>query len=658
MQNSIKIGQALLPVALGLVTSMSLAEPVDLLDTITITATRSGQHQTKTAAKVSVISASDIAKSSADTVPDLLRNLPGVHISDLAGNGNNQTIDIGGFGETANRHVAIVVDGRRINPIDMGNISWSTIPIENIERIEVLHGSGSVLYGDNAMGGVVNIITKNATKQGTKGSTDLSIGSFDSHKLLAEMSHAQDNFGIRTGVTQSQTDGYRDRSNSEKESFFSHLWLDASESTSLSAEINISQADYELPGPLTQLQVDSNRRQAINQNNEGETEERILVFGLDHNFTDQSILRVELHQREVERDSEMASWFSYMTFDIDTTGFTPQYILESPIAGLQNRLILGVDYYNVDYSSWRSATKGAKTNRYKFTKETLSGYLQDELQLTDSLLLNLGMRYEKPEYDLKVILPAGTTKNKMDKSERAYNLGLVYNFAPSSKLYGRIYRSFRYPSVDEFVSLWTGNFNQNLKQETALGYEIGVQWSPIQQLHAGLRLFRMDIKDEIAYNGTTFQNENLDETRHEGAELDLRYQPVPQFTIYGGIAYLDATFTDGSNDNNHIPMTPEWKSNLGLEWNPGNKLHADIRYTHVDASYMGGDKANNLPKLGNYKTVDLGLGYSCSKNIEIYLKGKNILNEKYSEAAYNYGFGEGLYPMPEATYSAGFRVAF
>ncbi|MBN2062841.1 MAG: TonB-dependent receptor, partial [Deltaproteobacteria bacterium] len=132
------------------------------MEEVVVTGTRFEREIDKIPAHVSVITADEIKSSGAQTVPDALRKLGGISIRDLNGNGNNQMVDIGGFGETADRHVAVVINGRRVNPIDQSGIRWSLIPMDNIERIEVLYGSGAVLYGDNAIGAVINIITKDA----------------------------------------------------------------------------------------------------------------------------------------------------------------------------------------------------------------------------------------------------------------------------------------------------------------------------------------------------------------------------------------------------------------------------------------------------------------------------------------------------------------
>jgi iron complex outermembrane receptor protein len=643
---------ALFPAQLKAEEISAQSEAVAVMDEVVVTATRSEQKTEKIPATVSVITAEEIAAANAATVPDVLRLLPGVLVRDVSGNGNEQAVDIGGFGETADRHVAVVVNGRRINPVDMSFISWATIPVENIERIEVLYGSGTVLYGDNAMGGVINIITREAAAEGVHGKVEGSYGSFDTLRGSATLNVVQGRTGLQAGYGHQQSDGYRDRSATERDTVFGKITFDPVDSTSLFLEGTYSQADYQLPGALTGSELAADRRQAVNRMDEGEGSDLALVAGGSRDLGGAGRLRLEVSYRDQDRDADMASWWSFMTFKVKTLGLNPQYLLDRPLAGRANRLTLGVDYYDTAYESWSGMTEATKTNYNDFAKETLAGYLQDEYQLATSLSLNLGARYEKADYGLKV---GGGDHNPSD-SEYAWNIGLAWNFIPGAKLYGRTYRSFRYPVVDEYVTY--GVFNPELEPETARGYEAGLQWQQGRQLSLSLRGFLVDVDDEIAYDYLTSMNQNLDETRHQGIDLGLAFRPLEMVTMKAGLGYLKAEFTSGANDGSRVPLVPEWKGNATLELRPVEKLSAGLRYTYVGRRYAGGDTGNLFAKLDSYQTVDLSVNYALTGALELFAGAKNIFGEEYSEFAFDYGFIDGYYPMPEASYYGGLRASF
>jgi len=628
------------------------------LKEVVVTGTRYEQEVEKVPAHVAIITADEIKASGAQSVPDVLRGLGGIVVRDLNGNRNNQMVDMGGFGATADRHVAVMIDGRRVNPIDQSGIRWTTIPLENIERIEVLHGSGSVLYGDNAMGGVINIITKDWNRE-TPVSSELAIGTHDTGKVHVGVDFGKGDVGVNFGFTRYRTDGYRDRSETDRKHFYGKISVDATETLSYFFETNVGQADFQFPGSLTEAQRDENREQAANLNDEGKDEDMSAVTGLEADWGEKGLWNLTFSHRSENRDSDLASWFSFMTFDVVTNGLTSQYILENNVMGHDNRLTLGLDLYKTDYEAFRGAFKGAQTNRFDHGKKTLSPYAQDEFNLLDTLLLNIGLRYEKPKIELGANIAGTETKREFDEGEWAWNLGLSYAFMPESKVYGRVYRSFRYPVVDEYTSPSTGATNDNLRQETAVGYEAGVRLFLFSKLLLNLRTYWLDVDDEIAWNRVARQNENLDETRHIGGEMDFRFQPIHSFAFYGGSGYTNTEFTKGPNDGKNLPLIPEWKANAGLEFNLGFGLRYRLQYNYVGSRYFSGDNSNSQKKMEDYHTVDMYATYRF-KFLEVFFNATNIFDEEFSDFAFFSSFSQtfNYYPMPEAAYYGGIRMAF
>ncbi len=134
---------------------------ISTMEEVVVTATRQEEKIAFVPANVNVITENDIKNSTAHNIPDLLRTQVGIHVNDVTGNKRSFTVDLRGFGETAALNTLVLVDGRRINQADLSGTDWTLIPIDRIKRIETIRGGrGSVLYGDNAAGGVINIITK------------------------------------------------------------------------------------------------------------------------------------------------------------------------------------------------------------------------------------------------------------------------------------------------------------------------------------------------------------------------------------------------------------------------------------------------------------------------------------------------------------------
>ena len=642
-------------VLLGFSTVWAQEKQPVVLDSVVVTGTRIEQKTEKIPGKITVIDADEISKSGAQTVPDLLRNLAGVTVTDLNGNGFNQKVDMGGFGETSDRHVAIVVNGRKINPIDQSGVNFLSIPVENVEKIEVLHGGNSVLYGGDAMGGVINIITKEA-KPGVHGHAEAGGGTMNTTKQTAGINFSKDGVSGNMGVAKFDTDGYRDRSEADRTSVYGKFRVDTSDLFSVSIEANHTNADYQYPGGLTKAQMEQDRKQATNPSDEGESRDNYYVLGVESDWGAFGRLDMNLSYRDYHREDDMVSWFSYWEYDYQTIGANPQYILDHDLFGNANRLTLGVEMYDTDYDSWYGFPKAfIKTNHFDHDQQTTGVYIQDEFNLAENLVLNAGARHEDFDTTLRSSL---NQSEDISENEWAWNAGIAYIFKPDSKLYARAYQAFRFPRVDEFMSLSTGTVNSDLEHETSLGYEVGARFVGLNnKLQLDARLFTFDVDDEITWNDAAKQNENLEETRHQGAQFDASFLATDWFELFGGLAYTDAEQTAGPNDGKQIPLVPELKANAGVELSFDSGFTFRARYNYLDSRYAGSDNSNELDKLDSADTVDLYASYTYQQ-FELFVNATNIFNEEYYDG---YKFGpssESLFPMPEAVYYAGVKCRF
>lgn len=624
------------------------------LEEMVVTATRTAQETEKIPARVTVISREEIEASGARNVPEVLRNLAGVFVSDLNGNGQNQTVDMGGFGETANRHVAVTIDGRRINPIDMSGPRWAAIDLVNVERIEVLDGGGSVLYGDQAMGGVINIITRDP-EEGLKIRLEAGGGNLDTFKSAVGLNYGTDRTGIILDAVTRSTDGYRDNSASEQSSFAGKFTWRLSDRASGRFQLDYIDAEYEFPGSLTAAEMAQNRCQTLTPDDEESMRATTLSTGMDLDLGAAGRLDFGASFRDEQRGVEMFAIYS--DYDLATWTLNAKYVLDHSLAGRENRLTVGVDAAFDDYDKDVGYSPGVFANHFRHSRDTLAGYIQDELSLTGNLVLNLGFRSEQPDTELRADMSGAETVVDKDESEYAWNVGLAYRFMERSKVYARAYRSYRYPLVDEYTT-WTGLMNTELEHETSLGYEAGVEVWPLESLKAGLRLFSFDVNDEIAWNDFTYQNENIAETRHQGAEADLRFQPLGFLAFFANAAFTDVEFRSGENSGKTVPLVPEFKAHTGIELQGLDGFTCRVQYNYVGERYFGGDYANAQDKMDDYQTVDLSLRYRWQQ-AEFFANAINIFNEEYSDYGwYSSWSGASYYPMPEAVYFAGVRLEF
>jgi iron complex outermembrane receptor protein len=192
---------------------------------VIVTATRFNEADPGVAANISVITRQDIRNMPATNLPDVLSTRAGVDVRQLGGvMGRDGTVDIRGFGATATSNTLILVDGLRINPVDSGSIIWSSIPLESVERIEIIRGSGAVLYGDGATGGVINIITDKSGRP--RAAVTATLGSKDFKGADAQLANGNDKAYYNLFASYTDTNGYRDNGQQDQQSISGRAgWL-------------------------------------------------------------------------------------------------------------------------------------------------------------------------------------------------------------------------------------------------------------------------------------------------------------------------------------------------------------------------------------------------------------------------------------------------
>lgn len=669
-----------LPLFLLLLPSQALAQedkrppgsPVTM-DEVVVTGTRSEEKVERIPANVTVIDQEDIKNSSAKNVPDLLRAQEGIVVRDLLANGKSAQVDLRGFGEAAPYNNLVLVDGRRVNEIDLSGVDWTQIPLDQIERIEIVRGTGTVLYGDNAVGGVINIITKTPSDRFAF-SAGATAGSYGRNKEHVSVSGGQGPLAASFYGSYDSTHGYRENNDYRAKDVGGKLVYDAASFLSLNVSGSYHTDDYGLPGPLTKDQLSVNRRASLDPLDKAETEDGYLKLGSDVFFGNWGNLVTDLSYRNRDSKSDFPdSLFPYVIdSQIETYGFTPRYVHKSDVMGHKNTLITGVDFYWIDqdlktYSGFLSSST-TLTGLADISRDSYGLYVNDDFSVLENLILTLGARHEKVEYDLHQrdlsAFPLAPLDETVEESENAYTAGLTWLYSGKSALFGRYNRSFRFPLTDELVlfDYVAGRIrvNPDLKPQTGDHYEVGARHFFTPYLQANITLYRAEIKDEIFFNKATFTNENYDQTLHQGIEVGAKADFFEWLTLYGNYAYEKATFRDGPFDGKDIPAVPRTKFNLGFRIHdviPNLVFSAD--YFYVAESFLISDQANRFEKLESYYTINLRLSYAW-KWLNLFAGVNNVTQQKYSEYGLIGGFTSTpyYYPAPERNWMGGIEIRY
>jgi iron complex outermembrane receptor protein len=597
---------------------------------VVVTATRF-DAEPRIAANISVITRDDIRSSPALNLPDLLKTQAGIDVRPLYGNfGIDATVDLRGFGDTAAANTLILLDGQRLNPIDSGNISWSTIPMDSIRRIEILRGAGTVLYGDRASGGVINIVTD---KSGTpRASVSASAGSYGYRSLDAYAAG-----GINSGYANifghtASSDGWRHNSQQDQQSVSGRAGLYVEK-----GEIALDYAAYRessgLPGALFSAAYQATPRNARTpfdtQNRDGYR----LRPGVKLRLSDTMTLEAELSDDHESQHWNMVSWGSVSDRDKHTQSITPRLRWKHGLGGLASETVLGYDYYDgrVDARSSAAPVQWA-------AQTSNAAYFQNSTALTKAWTVTLGGRRQRMDQRVHQDAYASWFTPAMDgdgvRTRNAYDLGASYD-AQGWRVYAKVGSTFRFANTDELFGYDAFTF------APVFAGDLRPQYGTLREFggssHAGpvkLRgsLYRLDLTDEIGYDSASNANVNFDPTRRQGLEAEIDWQLDERFRTRLAYAYSDATFRDGTYAGKRVPLVPRSKASLQLTWNAGAAGSYSAVVNTVGKRIYSGDYANSRGDLAGYATLDL-LGAWDLQPWKITARLLNAFDRRYAPFA-------------------------
>jgi len=604
------------------------------LGTITVTASRVPTEVRNQPVQVSVLTAEQIRTSSAMTVQELLSTQAGVHVINSTGNAEQAMVDLRGFGLTGMSNTLILIDGVPQNNNDLSAPSLGTVPLDRIERIEIVRGSGSVQYGGGTTGGVINIITKRGSPGGQPVSASVTgtVGSYGLHQLDAAVSLQNEHVTVDVYGQTLRTDNYRDNNRESRDGGGAQLAFHH-DSGEIRLYARTTRQKLGLPGPrrvdpatgLNQYEDDPRGTSTPNDYIKTQTD----AFGLQiEQRLGTGTLYAELNQRDKSLTGFNGSSYGDTTREQDLDETTGSVRYQLPIAG-KHALIVGADMLNsnLDASSLYSYSPVADEWRAKQRQHGL--FAEAQVQATDTTRITLGGRRQYANDQLTTL--SGYSSNADETRHLgAWQLALRQELGAGFSAYGKVGRSFRFANSDELLYVATP-----LKPQTSVDKELGVQWqSPTSS--ARLTWYRYDLTNEIQYNPINFTNVNLDPTRRQGIELEGHHDLTPALTLDGNVTWMQAKFRSGTVNGvdlagNTVPLVPKWMANLGATWRPMDKLFISLSGQYVGKARMDNDQANEFDKqLDDYFLVNSKVGYDFTKNISGTLAVNNLFDRQYA----------------------------
>ena len=628
--------------------------PATNLPPIIVQASRTGRTAAEMPANVQVITSEEIARTGHQNVMDVLQKQAGIPVKNFSDNPTTATVALRGFGENAHGRVLILVNGERLNNPDMAAPNLMRIPVHAIKRIEVIRGPQTVLYGDFAEAGVINIITDTSIDAKPVTTLSATVGSYDTYAThLSKSGVFEDGVSYFAGADWNKTGGYRDNGDYES-------WdLDASVAKAwkggqtLSISTFYNDSEYGLPGALAWQQFKDDPHQTASPKDRAWFETWGVNLAGSTPVGENGKLDTNLSTSRRETDSRWItpSSASFYNTEIDTYSFTPRYSHDSEIAGHANTLTIGSDL-RFDTSTIDSHGRGvyygypySYANLWDFDRTSLAGYAKDEFFLTETLSLSLGARIE--HFSDRISKKSGTTSES--DVEKAYDAALLYRPSENVKLFTRVARYYHAPFIDEIFA-GAGTPNTDLVPETGYSFETGAEVVIAKEWTAGLTLYELDSSDEIYYDPTRYMNINApDDTRRRGLEGSVRWsrEEVGSF----GLAYdlVDACFTEGLYDGNSVPLTPHHMLTVNGEAYLAPELAALGTLRYVSSQNSGSDFTNTQKELDDYATLDLALRYEPRflKGLKLIGGVDNVFGKEYAYCSY---YGTSYYPANERTW--------
>jgi iron complex outermembrane receptor protein len=551
-------------------------------------------------------------------------------------------------------------------------VDWTQIPLDQVERIEIVRGSASVLYGDNAAGGVINIITKKPEK--TFSATAEAVGgSYGYNKEGGSVSGKWGPLSAILNASHNSTEGYRENGFLRAEDVGGKVIYDLNENVSFNLSGGFHTDDTGLPYALDKTQYILDRRAAAHPDDKANTNDGYGVLGIKAKLWDFGRIEADLSYRHREVDDLYVSYVFKDKRNLSTWGLTPKYILEAPFWRFSNKLTVGLDFYRSRSDVYSDSPFTTPVHTHSDVIKTATGtYLLDEFSIFRNLILSLGCRQEWVNYDMAQTVSTGKSKASSQNSEPAWTAGLSYLFGKNSSAFLSYKRSFRYPVSDELiVYILDQNFNvtgieinPNIKPQVGYHYEAGIRHAFTNQIEANLTLFWIETRDEIFFNPYTYTNENFPKTRREGIEVGVKAKPLQWLTLWGNYSYTKATLQEYPYSGNDIPGVPRHKGSIGTEvdfgktFQFGKGFQLSSKVTIVGSRYFISDWANEVERLRGYYTWDAKLSYAW-KGLKAFVGVNNLTNQKYSEfGVVNATGAEFFYPSPERNFIGGVSYTY
>jgi iron complex outermembrane receptor protein len=601
-----------------------------------------------------IIDRKDLEKYENTPIHDILDLESGIKSRSIYGSnssGSKSTLDIRGMGAQAKSNVLILINGQRLNNIDMSEIDFPSIPMESIDRIEIFKGNAaSVLYGDGAIGGAINIITNPVFSEKAINEVIFKKGTFNSREIIWNTVRKLDKYSLSTYFNHSETSGYRDENEQQQNNLTSELRYPGKKGDHFFA-ISFNEQIMSTPGDRSQDQLFIDRRGSDTPNDYINSVGGSFLYGTDYKLSDYMtfILNGSFRLKDSFSDLQSTNYPSYSDTSLTNYQFTPRLNYLTNLFGKISKLTYGLDLQYADYKSYRKKNENAiPLHVYDAWQTTRSIYAQQSIYLTDTTTLGAGLRLQKnriaigDHLDTKAPDYAGWQTKHVTLSDQemnyAVNIGLDHKVNGNTIIYGRLGNGFRYPNIDDRIG-GSGGTSLELNTQTTKDFEIGLKFAS-DNFSSNVSSYIIEGKNELAYDTDAFENINMNATRRYGVELNTRNAISDKLKLTNNFTFAKAKYISGDQGTyatdfkgNDVPLVPQHSLDTSLEWKISEfaKIIPTIKYQ--DDMRMESDDENfQDTKIPSYIIANMSITSKFGKFFST-LSINNIFDAKYHNYA-------------------------
>ena len=575
------------------------------INEVVVTGTTVGVNKNIIPLAISVVSRLQIAESNESSLlPVLSGRVPGLFVTERGitgfgvANGSAGQISIRGIGGNPTTGVLILIDGHPQFMGIMGHPLPDSYVASDAERVEIIRGPGSLLYGSNAMGGVINIITRKQNNEGFNGTAKLMFGSFNTQKYMGSAGYRHNGLAVFGSINRDMTDGHRPNSEFNITNGYLKIGYELNKSIKLGTDFSLAKYTTTDPGPDTLKAIKGNSLD--------------IARGYFSLFID----------NQYEKVSGTAKFFYNFGEHTISDGFHSNdknwglNISEAFKLYPGNTLSFGADYVN--YGGNAENTKAMKGNGIVFADTTLfemGAYVVMQQALFEKLTMNGGLRIQH---------------NERYGNEWIPSFGFAWQISPATTWKTMVSKGFRSPTIRE---LYMWNHNPDLKAERIMSYETGLLRSFLNgKINAELTGYIAE-GDNLIVTGAMGNLYNSGIIRNKGIELAVNANPVKDLSFNLSYSYIHM--------KTPLFATPKHNLFVGARY----RLKKFNFSANIHQIFDLDTDVTAVIKLESYILINAKLLYHVSSNLEIFANAENLLNQDYEINRY--------YSMPGITFFGG-----